>query len=91
MNKKIYGIIVHLFEVDIFEVNDMEIDTSIFQLTTDIAYSLTDNELKDKIRKFLEQGYKVNIGDYVYKWRKYRFIPTHIVKEVTEDGQILYR
>lgn len=91
MNEKIYGIKVHLFEVDIFEANLLEMDISEFLIKTKIIYFLTENQLKEKIKKFLNKGYKVNIGYYVYKWRKYRFIPSHIVKEVTEDGQILYR
>ena len=79
-----YEINVTLFDVDIIEIN---IEDMPYKRTV----SLTDKELAERIRKYLQMGYEVNIGEYELKRRKWKLKITQIVKEVTEDGTILYR
>lgn len=79
-----YEINVTLFEVDIIEINPENMP---YKRTV----SLTDKELAERIRKYLEIGYVVNLGEYELKRRKWKLKITEIVKEVTEDGTILYR
>lgn len=52
---------------------------------------LTEVEFVNKIRDFLNRGLEVYFVHYKYKWKKWRPIVDKVVKEVTEDGQILYR
>lgn len=84
-----YQIMVGLWEIDIVDLNAdkrIVVDESLKIK----PYWLTEIELTDKIRDFIKDGFKVNFGDYEYKWKKWRFIPKNTVKEITDDGEILY-
>lgn len=71
--------------MDIFEVGDMEFKDM------NVLHTLTDEELQEKIIGYHKQGFEVIIGSLEYKRRKWRFIPNKIVKEITDDGKVLYR
>ncbi len=84
-SRELYGIIIRLFDVDIFKAKgDEPVSENIFQY-------LNKEEYINTIKDFLSKGYNVNLGHYEYKWRRWRFIMSDEVKEVTKDGKILYK
>ena len=79
------AIIVRLFDVEIFDPHGYELEYYSY------LHSLTDEELVEKVRGFLKSGYKVMMGNLEHKRKKLVFMPNKVIKEVTDDGEILYR
>lgn len=87
--KKSYQIMVRLWEIDIVDL-DTDKRITIDESLKIKPYWLTDIELTDQIKSFIKDGFKVNFGEYESKRKKWRYVPKKTVKEITDDGQILY-
>lgn len=80
-----YYIKERLTDIEVLDFNEYITESKI------LPQYLTKAEFVAKVKSSLKMGLKVYFGYYEYKWKKWRFKPEKVVKEVTEDGQILYR
>ncbi len=83
-----------------YYIKESLVDIEVLDINNDIEYItenkilpqyLTEAEFVDKVRHSLSKGLEVYFVHYEYKWKKWKTIVDKVVKEVTEDGQILYK
>ena len=88
MDKLKYFIIRHLWSVDIVDLSHSESEYENL-LNQKYIKLLNKQELDNLIKDLLKENEEVWIGTYIFKWRKWRFIPNTIIRKI--ENEIIYK
>lgn len=88
MDKLKYFIIKNLWCVDIVDLYHSESDYENLLSSKHIKL-LNKQELDNLIKDFLEVYEEVTIGTYIFKWKRWRYIPNTMIRK--QNNEIIYK